>query len=60
MTETAEFGVGSPLISNMLKRLKDIVFEGVALSCCFFVDGPVSVLTGNHGDRASLRDYLGS
>lgn len=43
MAETAEFAVGSPLISNMLKRLKDVVFDGVTLSCCFFVYGPVCI-----------------
>jgi predicted N-acetyltransferase YhbS len=43
MAETAEFAVGSPLISHMLKRLKDVVFDGVAVSCCFFVYGPVCI-----------------
>ena len=43
MAETAEFAIGSPLISNMLKRLKDVVFDDVTLSCCFFVYGPVCI-----------------
>lgn len=43
MAETAEFAVESPLMSNMLKRLKDVVFDRVTLSCCFFVYGPVCI-----------------
>jgi hypothetical protein len=43
MAETAEFAVASPLISNMLKRIKDVVFDDVPLSCCFFVYGPVCI-----------------
>jgi hypothetical protein len=43
MAETAEFAVGSLLISNMLKRLKGVLFDGDALSCCFFVYGPVCI-----------------
>jgi hypothetical protein len=44
MAESVEFAVESPLINNMLKRLKDVVFEGVALSsCCLFVYGPVCI-----------------
>lgn len=50
MAETAGFAVGSPLISNMLKRLKDVVFLSTGLSA----------LTGNQGGKASLRDCLGS
>ena len=49
MAGTAEFAVGSPLLSNMLKRLKDVVFDGVALSCCFFVYGPVCVEKQSRG-----------
>ena len=44
MTETVEFAVGSPLIAHMLKRLKDVVFDGLALSSsCLFVYGPVCI-----------------
>jgi hypothetical protein len=43
MAETAEFAVGSPLISNMLKRLKNVVFDDITFSCCFFVYGPVCI-----------------
>jgi len=49
MAETAEFAVGSPLISTMLKRLKDNVFDGVTLSCCFFVYGPVCIHRQHRG-----------
>ena len=44
MAETVEFAVGSPLIAHMLKRLKDIVLDGLALSSsCLFVYGPVCI-----------------
>jgi len=43
MAETAEFAIGSPLISHMLKRLKHVVFDDITLSCGFFVYGPVCI-----------------
>lgn len=44
MAETVEFAVGSPLIAHLLKRLKDVVFDGVPLSSsCLFVYGPVCI-----------------
>ncbi len=51
MAETIEFAVGSsPLISHMLKRLKDAVFEGLTLSSsCLFVYGPVCIDRGYRG-----------
>lgn len=49
MAETAEFAVGSPLIAHMLKRLRKVAFEGVVLSCCFFVYGPVCIERQSRG-----------
>jgi hypothetical protein len=44
MAETVEFAVGSPLIAHMFQRLKDVVFDGLALSSsCLFVYGPVCI-----------------
>jgi hypothetical protein len=44
MAESVEFAVGSPLISHMLKRLKDVVFDNIPLSSSFlFVYGPVCI-----------------
>lgn len=44
MAESVEFAVGSPLISNMLKRLRDAEFEGVPIaSSALFVYGPVCI-----------------
>jgi hypothetical protein len=53
MAESVEFAVGSPLISHMLKRLKDVVFDNIPLSsCCLFVYGPVCI-DKQHGGKAS-------
>lgn len=44
MVESVEFAVGSPLVANMLKRLKDVVFDNIPLSsCCLYVYGPVCI-----------------
>jgi predicted N-acetyltransferase YhbS len=44
IVESVEFAVGSPLIAHMLKRLKDVLFDGVSLSSrCLFVYGPVCI-----------------
>jgi hypothetical protein len=43
MAQTAEFAIGSPLIAQMLKRLKNIVIDDITLSCCYFVYGPVCI-----------------
>jgi hypothetical protein len=44
MAESVEFAVGSPLISNMLKRLKDVVIDDIPLTSSFlFVYGPVCI-----------------
>jgi hypothetical protein len=58
MAETAEFAVGSPLIARMLKRLKDVVFDGITLSCCFFVYGPVCIDRQQRG-RGILEGLFG-
>jgi hypothetical protein len=44
MAETVEFAVGSPLIAHMMRRLKDVVFDGVPLSSsCLVAYGPVCI-----------------
>ena len=44
MAESIEFAIGSPLIAYLLKRLREFVHEGAALSaCCLFVYGPVCI-----------------
>jgi hypothetical protein len=50
MAESVELAVGSPLIALMLKRLKDMTFEGVPLSSSsLFVYGPVCIAKGQRG-----------
>ncbi|HAM52526.1 MAG TPA: hypothetical protein DCP92_18185, partial [Nitrospiraceae bacterium] len=59
MAESLEFAVGSPLIAHMLKRLKDFVFEGIALSSsCLFVYGPVCI-DKQHRGRGILEGLFG-
>ncbi len=44
MAESVEFAVGAPLIAHMLKKLKNVEFDGVPLLfCCLFVYGPVCI-----------------
>jgi len=44
MAESVEFAIGSPLISHVLKRLRNVVFDSIPLSSSFlFVYGPVCI-----------------